>query len=471
VVRNDVATRGWRQRAARADGWAAHLPLAFVMLALLALVALPLVANRYAEPLRREVREVVEPGRGLVTNIHVALAIEGSAFHDYRDTGQPALLERYEDAHAREIAAYAKLERLTDRLGDTVRARYTRLRALEGHWHTMVAQLLRGPAADSTLRRAVRPEADLYEDLLVAAAALDEALTDAAQARRVKINGADQMQRRLTVVVGLIALAAVAGVAWLGQRIRVVAREAEERRVQLERATESRARLMRGVSHDLKNPLGAIDGHAALLENGIKGPLTLEQKASVARIRRSVRSLLALISDLLEMSKAEAGQLAVHTRSADVVEVVRDAVEEHRAAAETAGHTVRVEIAGRLPTVHTDPDRVRQVLGNLLSNAVKYTPPGGQIVVRVDERPGDGRIAAARCAAIDVVDSGPGIPADKLEEIFDEFARLHPDEKPGAGLGLTIARRVARLLGGDISVASRVGRGAAFTFWLPLDGG
>jgi signal transduction histidine kinase len=224
---------------------------------------------------------------------------------------------------------------------------------------------------------------------------------------------------------------------------------------------------MRGLSHDLKNPLGAIDGHAALLEQGIKGPLTAEQQASVARIRRSVRSLLALISDLLEISKAEAGELSVQVRAADVAEVVRDAVEEHRAAAQTAGQQLRVEIADRPPMVLTDPDRVRQVLGNLLSNAVKYTPPGGQIVVRVDERTGNGRLAAARCAVIDVVDSGPGIPEDKREEIFEEFARLQPDEKPGAGLGLTIARRIARLLGGDISVASHNGQGSAFSLWLP----
>jgi signal transduction histidine kinase len=87
----------------------------------------------------------------------------------------------------------------------------------------------------------------------------------------------------------------------------------------------------------------------------------------------------------------------------------------------------------------------------------------------VAERAGTGGLAAARCAAIDVVDSGPGIPSDKLEQIFDEFSRLHPNDKPGAGLGLTIARRIARLLGGEISVASRNGEGAAFTLWLPVE--
>jgi signal transduction histidine kinase len=271
------------------------------------------------------------------------------------------------------------------------------------------------------------------------------------------------------VVLGLVGLVAVGGVAWLAQRARVYAREAEERRVQLERATESRARLMRGVSHDLKNPLGAIDGHASLLADGIKGPLNPGQQESVARIRRSVRALLGLITDLLELSKAETGHLTVRRRPTNLADVVRDAADEHRDEAEAAGHQLRTEIGEGLPTIQTDPDRVRQILGNLLSNAVKYTPSGGQIVVRVEERRADGHLSVSRGTAVDVIDSGPGIPAEKLDEIFEEFSRLETGSTPGTGLGLTIARRISRLLGGDISAKSEIGRGATFTLWLPID--
>jgi signal transduction histidine kinase len=464
------ADAGWRRRVVRASGWAAHLPLAFVVLALVALVALPVIAERFVRPLNREVRDVVEPARGVVTQIHVALAIEGSAFHDYLETGNEDLLSRYEQAHRREREAYEQLGRLTDRLGLRVQQRYDTLRALEQQWHAVVTRLLRETRRDSRFRRAATSEEDLFEKVLIAASELDEALSLAAQDRRVRINRAERIQRRFTVGVGLVALAAVAGVAWLAQRVRVYAREAEEQRAALERATEGRARLMRGVSHDLKNPLGAIDGHAALLEDGVKGPLTPEQKASVVRIRRSVRALLGLIADLLELSKAEAGQLGVQARSTNVADVVRDAAEEHRAAAEAAGHALRVEVGDDLPPIHTDPDRVRQVLGNLLSNAVKYTPPGGQIIVRAAQKTGEGARSAGRWAAIDVIDTGPGIPEGKLEEIFEEFSRLHAGTHPGAGLGLTIARRVARLLGGEVSARSEVGKGAAFTLWLPVDG-
>jgi signal transduction histidine kinase len=456
-------------------GWATHLPLAFVMLTLVALVALPVFGERYVQPLNRELRDVVEPARGVVTQIHVSLAIEGSAFHDFLETADTALLRRYEDEYAKERQAYEQLDRLVGRLGDTVRIHFRELRELERRWHGLIGMIVRDRqlGRESAVRRAAISEENDFERLLVAAAALDDALARAAQRRRQLINEAERMQRRFTFALGLVALAAVAGVAWLAQRARTYAREAEDRRVQLERATESRARLMRGVSHDLKNPLGAIDGHAALLEEGIKGPLSPTQVESVTRIRRSVRALLGLIDDLLELSRAESGHLAVRPRPTNLADVVLDAAEEHRDAAAAAGHQLHTEIPDRVPALNTDPDRVRQVLGNLLSNAVKYTPSGGQIVVRVEERDGKAkaaRLAGDRFAAIDVVDNGPGIPPGQLDEIFEEFSRLNPGTAPGAGLGLTIARRISRLLGGDISAASEHGRGTTFTLWLPLNG-
>ena len=452
----------------RGSGWTSHLPLAFVMLALIALVALPILAERYARPLNRELRTIVEPARELVTTIHVQLAIQGSAFHDYYDSRDAALLQRYRHAYAEELKARHALAIYVDSLGDSVQLHFARMQALGDQWHRTVAAIL---DSGSTNQRTVAAmdEEDVFEDVLLAAADLDNALAGASRERRQKINEAEQMQRRFTIVVGLVALTAVAGVAWLAHRVRVYAKQAEERRIQLEHATESRERLMRGISHDLKNPLAAIDGHASLLEDGIKGPLSSDQRDSIGRIRRSVRSLLGLITDLLELSKAESGHLTVVRQTTNVADVVRDAAEEHRDAAAAAGHQLRTEIAEGIPTIETDPARVRQVLGNLLSNAVKYTPSGGQIVVRLEERAGNGSTKGARSAAIDVIDSGPGIPRDKLDEIFEEFSRLETGKTPGTGLGLTIARRISRLLGGDISAASEPGRGSTFTLWLPVE--
>lgn len=236
----------------------------------------------------------------------------------------------------------------------------------------------------------------------------------------------------------------------------------EQRSRELEQLMESRIRFMRGFSHDLKNPLGAADGHAALLEDELLGGLNEKQRASVQRIRNGIRAAVSLIDDVVELARAETGQLQVKAQPVDVREIVRELVEQYRPAAEQAG----LRIAGTLasvPILTTDADRVRQVLGNLISNAVKYTPRGGHIEVRTGTRTRDG---TAETVVIDVVDTGIGIPEDKVQLLFTEFERIDPSVKPGAGLGLAISRRIARLLGGDVTVSTRRGSGSTFTLWL-----
>jgi signal transduction histidine kinase len=117
-----------------------------------------------------------------------------------------------------------------------------------------------------------------------------------------------------------------------------------------------------------------------------------------------------------------------------------------------------------------DSDRVRQILGNLVSNAVKYTPAGGSIEVKTGIRKSDNEFGGTQCVVVDVVDSGIGIPEDKLDVLFKEFERIDPMVKPGAGLGLAISRRIARLLGGDVTVRTQRGAGSTFTLWLPDPG-
>jgi two-component system sensor histidine kinase BaeS len=162
------------------------------------------------------------------------------------------------------------------------------------------------------------------------------------------------------------------------------------------------------------------------------------------------------------------GELRVAPQTVDVSGIVRETVADHHAEAHLAQHTLVVTAPPDLPIVTTDPARIRQVLGNLLSNAIKYTPSGGRIEVRTELRRIDGEADSTDWIAIDVSDSGPGIPPEMVDLVFDEFTRLGGGEKPGAGLGLAIARRVARLLGGDVTVRSEVGRGSCFTIWLPL---
>ena len=268
---------------------------------------IPLLGDRYTWQFHQEMRTVAEPGRGLVTEMHLALALEGSALHDYVETGQPLFLQRYRQALERERAAYERFEPLSERLGSDVRRRFTELRELEARWHTSVEAFLRGSPRASGKGDPLQE--DLYEDILIAAARLDQAITEAAQLRRRQVLEAERTERGLTVVLVLIALAAAFTVAWVGRQLRAVAEEAEQRRRELEQVMESKARLMRGFSHDLKNPLGAIDGHAQLLQDRIVGELSRRQQHSVSRIRASVQGLLALVGDLVELSRVEARQL------------------------------------------------------------------------------------------------------------------------------------------------------------------
>lgn len=242
----------------------------------------------------------------------------------------------------------------------------------------------------------------------------------------------------------------------------------ETRSRELEEAIESRTRLMRGFSHDLKNPIGAADGHAALLEDGMLGELNEPQMKSVVRIRAALKNAVSLINDLVELARAESGQIVIKQQPVDVREIVRELVASYRPAAEQAGLSIQRTL-GKVPIVSTDADRVRQILGNLLSNAVKYTPAGGQIDVRTGTSTSGGP-DERDYVTIEVADTGIGIPQDKVESLFTEFERIDPTVKPGAGLGLAISRRIARLLGGDVTVTTERGAGSTFTLLVPGGG-
>ena len=443
----------------------AQVPLAFLILTLAAMVAVPILGDRYTAPLRQEITNLTEPARSELTHLQLALALEGAVLDEFLETRDTALLARFRSVHRQEESAYGGLVPLVNRLGPEVRRRFAELRDLDERRHNRASRLIEA----TRVRRAGGDplHKELYEGVLLAAAQLDETLTDATQTRRERVVRAERSGRWLTLGLGVLALAAISVVIWLGKRLQLAASEAEERRQALVAALESREKLMRGVSHDLKNPLNAIDGHAQLIEDGVKGPVTHDQKESLARIRRAVQTQLSLIMDLLELSRAEAGSLPIHRKPTDLCAVVSECIEEARAAAEKSGHTFTFAAPEVRPLVETDPERVSQVLGNLLSNAVKYTPLPGRIEVQVETLEGGGRLAGKNAVAIHVADTGAGIPPGKSEQIFEEFTRLSPGLAEGAGLGLAIARRISRLLGGDITVISEVGRGSVFSLWIP----
>jgi signal transduction histidine kinase len=458
-----------------ASGRMVRVALGFVILSLAALVLVPVLVQRRIEALRLEVDTGAEPARTLVTQVQFSLAHQMSALRGYVITGSSHFVQSFAGASRREEAAYRELEPLVAALGPRTAAEFAELRTLSAQWHARLREeeLVRGTGEREEFLPRIIGEQELYTQVLQAASDLYDAIVAEALTRRHRIRTEERRGAVLGSLLGVLALAAALAVAGLGRRIESLHAEAERRRRDAELALEemrrteaARDRLLRGVTHDIKNPLGAADGYAELLEMGLRGELAPEQGRIVAGIRRSIRGALAIIQDLLDLARAEHGSLPVRRIRVDLAALVREAAEDHRGAVEGAGLALEVDASAARIEVHTDPDRVRQVLGNLLSNAVKYTPAPGHVRVAARESAaGDGSWAEVR-----VEDTGPGIPPEEREQVFLEFHRLHTGPVRGHGLGLAISRRIAGLLGGTLVLESEVGRGSAFTLRIPVRG-
>jgi len=231
------------------------------------------------------------------------------------------------------------------------------------------------------------------------------------------------------------------------------------------------------MSRELRTPLNAVLGYSELLELGISGPLTDKMREQVGRIRMSAKHLLGLVNDILDLAKVEAGRLSVSSGPASSASTISAAIALIQPQAAAGGLDLSVaEISEPCPIYLGDDERVRQVIVNLLSNAVKFTASGGKITVAcalTSTPDSSARLQPNRpYVAFRVSDTGSGIAEEKLIAIFDPFVQAdsgHSRSREGSGLGLTISRRLARLMGGDLTVATTLGEGSTFTLWLPAD--
>ena len=224
------------------------------------------------------------------------------------------------------------------------------------------------------------------------------------------------------------------------------------------------------MSHEIRTPINAVMGYTELLEIGVSGPLTAMQREHLSRIRASSLHLLRLVEEVLDLSRIEAGELVMDAGTHSIVDAADMALALVRPQAQARGLTLDDHCSDRTNLrFRGDPDRVRQILVNLLSNAVKFTEPGGHVVIDcdvVDEPPRQVRLPAGHYISFTISDSGVGIAPEMLQRIFDPFER---GEYGGSGLGLSISRKLARAMGGDITVSSRVAVGSTFTLWMPTD--
>jgi signal transduction histidine kinase len=237
---------------------------------------------------------------------------------------------------------------------------------------------------------------------------------------------------------------------------------AEEARGAAEQANRSKSDFLAVASHELRTPLNAIAGFVQLLALGIRGPLNEAQLADLEKIRRSQIALTGLINDLLSFARLERGSVTYEIESVPVDEMLSTCADMIEMLTRERGIQLRVDHSAASMQVAADADKFQQIVLNLLSNALKFTPPGGSITVSSEQRGSDVHVR--------VVDTGVGIPGDKLDVIFDPFVQVDQRRaraQEGIGLGLSISRELARAMGGDLTVASTLGRGSEFTLCLP----
>jgi PAS domain S-box-containing protein len=256
------------------------------------------------------------------------------------------------------------------------------------------------------------------------------------------------------------------------KRIEAELIEAKER---AESADRLKSAFLATMSHELRTPLNSIIGFTGIILQELAGPLNREQRKQLEMVIGSARHLLALISDVLDISKVEAGQLAVAHEPFELAPSIERILEVVRPLIETKGLRLVVNLAPGLGRVTSDRRRFEQILLNLLGNAAKFTARGHVAFSAELDRDGTSIASVeARCAVVlRVSDTGMGIRQEHLSDLFEPFRQLESGlsrNHEGTGLGLAICRRLADLLGGEISVNSTFGSGSTFTFRLPVVG-
>ena len=246
------------------------------------------------------------------------------------------------------------------------------------------------------------------------------------------------------------------------QAERLARSAAEQARQRAEEANRAKSDFLAKMSHELRTPLNAIGGHAELIELGVHGSVTPEQAAALERIRKNERHLLTLINDILDFSKLEAGAVRLELTDVKVSDVIASLDPLIGPLFASKGVAYKIAECNADLVAVGDAERIVQVCLNLLSNALKATAQRGEVSVSCD--------LCGDMIAIRVTDTGVGIPEERLESVFSPFTQLgRALNRPhaGIGLGLAISRELARGMGGDVTVVSKVGEGSTFTLTLP----
>jgi signal transduction histidine kinase len=234
--------------------------------------------------------------------------------------------------------------------------------------------------------------------------------------------------------------------------------------IALEQASALKSQFLANMSHEFRTPLNAILGYTHMLLHGVTGAVSETQRKSLSRIDSNSRHLLALINDILDITRIEAGRMPLTVTSFAIPDLVDEVMAELEPIIRRSNLAVHPRIRGKLPRLRSDRSKVKQIVVNLLSNALKFTPAGSVTITATQN-------ARDKTVVIAVSDTGVGIAPEDQARVFEDFRQL--DSSPtrgygGTGLGLSICRRLAQMLGGTITLSSQVGKGSTFALSLPV---
>lgn len=399
-----------------------------------------------------------EVGEAVSSTLDPDVVLDSIVSNAVRLTGTDggSIMEYVEDADAFVVrAAYGDGQALFDRLGEVIIRRSDTLvgQAVEQRQPIQVPDLSRAPL-DPHLEALFR---DGWHSLLIIPMIRGTAMVGALVILRRTVGSfPDEMVELLQTFASQSMIALIN--AWLF-------RELETKSAELEVASRHKSEFLASMSHELRTPLNAVIGFSEVLIDRMFGELNERQDEYVRDIWNSGRHLLELLNDILDLSKVEAGQMALEPGRVDVGPALESTVSLVRERATRHGITVQVAVGSDIDSIETDELRFKQVVLNLLSNAVKFTPDGGRVDVRA-RRIGNELV-------LSVTDTGIGIPVEDRERIFESFQQGGRGiaREEGTGLGLTLSRQIVELFGGRLSLESEVGRGSTFAFTIPFPDG
>jgi signal transduction histidine kinase len=449
------------------------MPIAFIAAALMLLLLTPIVVDHLVTLLRRDVVDVADEARVQVNDLQTAF-VAGTYAHDAGAGRTDRVTDSAETANVgKELRDAQSLDSLVRQLGQEPTRRLDTLQARSRQWHRLLqASARRTPRSTSSGGPTSARDTALVRrglDVLAAAEALDDELLSISIAARDRVRYFAQLNMIATLALTPLAMIALALVVWMGRRILAMASEIDRERTALRIETQARAALVRGVTHDVKNPLGAAIGYVGLLQEGLSGAVTEEQMRILTRIRRLTGVALTTIDELLDVARLEAHDGRPGSNRVDLAAVLAELVEDYRAAAHERGIRLTNESEPQGIALLTDAAHVRRIIGNLLSNGIKYSRRGGRVSVAVRLDVGAGAGAGTRRCVITVCDDGPGIAEEFREQLFRDFARAPGAalQADGHGLGLAASRRLAIALGGDLRLTESPLGGAGFLLELP----